>query len=56
MTLSLAHQQIASDQAKEILKQGEIAIEQARESFKQSRMTTIFTGITAFCVGVPALI
>ncbi|KAI8725570.1 hypothetical protein NCS52_00128400 [Fusarium sp. LHS14.1] len=56
MMLSLAHQQIANNQAKESLKQSEIAIAQARKSFKQGRMTTIFTGIAAFCVGVPALI
>ncbi|KAI8674225.1 hypothetical protein NCS55_00745400 [Fusarium keratoplasticum] len=56
MTLSLAQRQIANNQAKESLKHGEIANEQARQSFQQGRMVTIFTAITAFCVGVHDLI
>jgi hypothetical protein len=56
MTISLAQRQIANNHTKESVKQGEIANEQARQSFQQGRMVKIFTAITAFCVGVSALI
>jgi hypothetical protein len=56
MTISLAQRQIANNHTKESVKQGEIANEQARQSFQQGRTVKIFTAITAFCVGVSALI
>ncbi|KAL6363066.1 hypothetical protein LRP88_02468 [Fusarium phalaenopsidis] len=56
MTVSLAQRQIANNQAEESLKQGKLANQQARKSLQQGRTVMIFTAITAFCVGLPALI